>query len=230
MIKGLQKTTLIDYPEKVAATVFVGKCNFRCGFCYNKDLVLEYDKIPTISEKEVLDFLIGRKKWLDGVCISGGEPTMHNELPDFIRKIKDIGLLVKLDTNGANPSMLRELIDKKLVDYVAMDIKGPLGRYDEIAKVKVDKEKIKESANILMKGNVDYEFRTTCVPGLLGNDDFESIGKWLKGAKRYFLQQFKPDKKCIDENYAEKKPLPAGKLEEFKKILEHYFDEVVLRV
>jgi len=229
LIKGLQKTTLIDYPGKLAATIFVGKCNFRCGFCYNKDLVVEYDQLLTLKEEDVLDFLKERRKWLDGVCISGGEPTIHKELPDFIGKIKDIGLLVKLDTNGANPSMLKELIDKKIVDYVAMDIKGPLERYDEIAKVKVDKEKIKESAGILMKSNVDYEFRTTVVPGLLDNGDFENIGKWLKGAKRYFLQQFKPDKKCIDESYADKKPLPAGKLEEFKKILEHYFDKVEIR-
>ena len=229
LIKGLQKTTLIDYPGKLAATIFVGKCNFRCGFCYNKDLVLEYDKTPAISEKDVLDFLKERKKWLDGVCISGGEPTIHGELVDFIKKVKEIGLLIKLDTNGANPLMLKELIDKKLVDYVAMDIKGPIDRYDEIAKVKVDKEKIKESADILMKSNVDYEFRTTVVPGLLDNGDFETIGKWLKGAKMYFLQQFKPDKKCIDESYADKKPLPAGKLEEFKEILMPYFKEIEIR-
>ncbi|MBS3098559.1 anaerobic ribonucleoside-triphosphate reductase activating protein [Candidatus Woesearchaeota archaeon] len=229
LIKGLQKTTLIDYPGKVAATIFVGKCNFRCGFCYNKDLVVDYDKLPTLKEEEILDFLKSRKKWLDGVCISGGEPTMHKELPEFIKKIKEIGLLVKLDTNGVNPSMLRELIDKKLVDYVAMDIKGPLDKYSITAGVKVDKEKIKESVDILMKSNVDYEFRTTVVPGLLDNGDFEKIGKWLKGAKRYFLQQFKPDKKCIDKSYADKKPLPAGKLEEFKKILNPYFEEVGVR-
>jgi len=138
-IKGLQKTTLVDYPNKVACTIFLPRCNFRCGFCYNKDLVIDYDRLPSIQEEEIINFLKEKKKWLDGVVFTGGEPTLHRELPNFIKKIKEMGFLVKIDTNGTNPKMLKELIDNNIVDYIAMDIKAPLEKYDKITGVNVDK-------------------------------------------------------------------------------------------
>lgn len=228
-IKGLQKTTLIDYPDKIACTIFIPKCNFRCGFCYNKDLVLGYDSLPTIAEQEILDFLEGKRKWLDSVVFTGGEPLLHEELPSFIKKIKEKGFLVKVDTNGSNPKMLKEMVDNKLVDYVAMDIKAPLEKYDKIAGVKADKEKIKESVDILRRSDVDSELRLTCVPTLHSKQDIEEIGKWLKGNKKMVIQQFQPKKKMIDTSLLKVNPFSKEELLEFKKILEPYFDEVVLR-
>ncbi|MBI5253222.1 MAG: anaerobic ribonucleoside-triphosphate reductase activating protein [Euryarchaeota archaeon] len=193
LIKGLVKTTLIDYPGKVACIVFIAGCNFRCPYCQNPDLVAGYWELPTISEEEVFRHLKSRKKWLDGVCVSGGEPTLNKELPEFLRKIKSMGFLIKLDTNGTNPEMLKKLLDEKLVDYIAMDIKAPLEKYEEVVKTKVDLEKIKRSVEMIRSNDVDYEFRTTVVPGLLSSEDIEKICLWLRGSKRYYLQQFRPD-------------------------------------
>lgn len=229
LIKGIQKTSLIDYPGKVAATIFVGMCSFRCPFCYNKDLVVGYDGLPSIKEKEVIDYIESKRKWFDGVCISGGEPTMHKELPSFIKKIKERGFLVKLDTNGSNPEMLNELINDKLVDYVAMDIKAPLERYDEVVRVKANKKDIQSSVDILKQGRVDYEFRTTAVPGLFSKEDAEKIGQWLKGSKRFFIQQFRPDKKTIDSAYSSKKPFEEDMLKEIRVILKKYISRVEIR-
>jgi pyruvate formate lyase activating enzyme len=193
LIKGLVKTTLIDYPGKVACTVFLAKCNFRCPYCQNPDLVAGYWELPTISEEEIFRHLKSRKKWLDGVCVSGGEPTLNSDLPEFLRKIKSMGFLIKLDTNGTNPEMLKKLLDEKLIDYAAMDIKAPLERYEEVVRARVDLEKIKQSVEIIRNSGVDYEFRTTVVPGLLNSGDIEKICSWLRGSKRYYLQQFRSD-------------------------------------
>ncbi len=229
-IKGLQKTTLVDYPGKVACTIFLPKCNFRCGFCYNRDLVIDYEKLPTISEEEVLAFLKEKKKWLDGVVFTGGEPTLHKELVGFIKKIKNMGFLVKVDTNGTNPEMLEELIDDGLVDYIAMDIKAPLDHYEKVTGVKLDKEKIKESISILKNSPLDSELRLTVVPTLHSKEDIKKIGEWLKGNKRLFLQQFQPDKKMIDISLINVKPYSKEELEEFKEILKEYIYEVGIRV
>ena len=228
-IKGLQKTTLVDYPDKVACTIFLPKCNFRCGFCYNKDLVIDYDSLPSISEEEVLNFLKEKRKWLDGVVFTGGEPTLHKELPDFIKKIKELGYLVKVDTNGTNPKTLKELINNKLVDYIAMDIKSPLEKYDAITGAKVDKKAIQESINLLRNSDVDLELRLTCVPTLHSNEDIKKIGEWLKGNKKLFLQQFQPDKKMIDLKLLNVKPFSKETLEEFKEILQGYIKDVQIR-
>ncbi len=208
--------------------MFVSGCNFRCGFCHNPDLLVEVDKTPIISEKEIFSFLEKRKKWLEGVVIGGGEPCLYDELPLFIRQVKDFGYKVKIYTNGSNPTMLKDLINDNLVDYIAMDIKGSLEKYDKAAGVKVDKEKIKESAKLLMDSGVDYEFRMTCVPGLVEKEDFEEIGRWLKGAKRFFVQQFR-NKSCLDSSFEKIEPFSVEKLEEFKEILEKYIDKVEIR-
>jgi len=228
LIKGVQKTSMVDYPPNLVSTVFVGNCNFRCGYCHNPDLVLNFATIPTMDENEVFDFLREKKKWIDGVCISGGEPTIYHDLPEFCAKLKQMGLLVKLDTNGTNPAMIRELIGKKLVDYIAMDIKTSPGRYDAAAGVKVNLESIKETAKLLMEGRVDYEFRSTVVPGFYDEGDAKKIGAWLKGAKKFVLQQFRSDVPLVDKGMMGKQPYHITELEKIQKILKPFFETVEL--
>ena len=228
MIKGLQKLSLIEYPGKISAIVFLGNCNFRCHFCYNTDLVKNYDKLPDIPEKNILEFLSTRKGLLDGLAITGGEPTLHKDLPDFIKKVKDLGFLVMLETNGSNPKMLKELIDKKLVDYIAMDIKAPLEKYDEVTGVKVNKKKIQESIDIIHNSGIDYEFRSTVIPKHFKKEDALAIGKWLKGSKRFVLQQFRSDK-TLDENYKKMEAYSPEKMKEFVEIMKPFFDFVKVR-
>ncbi len=228
MIKGIQKISLIDYAPYTSTVLFFAGCNFRCGYCHNASMVVGYNELPDIKEDEVLDFLIPRKKWVDAVVITGGEPTLHHNLPEFIAKLKKEGFLVKLDTNASNPKMVDLLISKKLVDFVSMDIKSSLEKYDEAAGVKVNKEKIKETASILMKGTVDYEFRMTTVPGLVEKEDFSKIGLWLKGAEKFAIQQFK-NEAVLEERFKKIKPFTALDLNEFKEILKPYFKNVEVR-
>ena len=222
-IGGLQRSTLIDYPGRVAATVFLTGCNFRCPFCYNPELVLpeKIEKQPKISERHFFDFLKKRKGLLEGVCLTGGEPTINKDLPEFIRKIKKLGFLVKLDTNGSNPEMLKKLISKKLIDYVAMDIKAPKEKYNEAAGATVDIEKIQESIDALKKGEVDYEFRSTILPKIHTGKDVANIAKWIQGAKIYYLQQFRPDK-TLDPKYKKCKPFNQKELELIQKECNNY--------
>lgn len=224
-IGGLQKITLIDYPGKVAATVFFIGCNFRCRFCYNSDLVLpeRIKKQKTISQKIFFNFLKARKNLLEGVCIGGGEPTIYKDLPEFIKKIKKMSFLVKLDTNGTNPTMLKQLIDKKLVDYVAMDIKAPKGNYEEVVGKKINIKNIEESIKILKKGKVDYEFRTTIVPTLHKKEDIIKIAQWIKPAKKYFLQNFL-QKSTIDKKLEKVRPYPKEFLVEIQKEIAPFFE------
>ncbi|MFZ5559652.1 MAG: anaerobic ribonucleoside-triphosphate reductase activating protein [Patescibacteria group bacterium] len=231
LIGGLQKLTLVDYPGKVVATVFLIGCNFRCPFCQNPELVDpdEIKKQPEISEKEFSNFLDQRKGLIDGVCITGGEPTIHKDLIDFIKKIKQKGFLIKLDTNGSNPEVLEKLIKSKLLDFISMDIKTSWSKYDLATGVKVDLEKIKKSAEIIKNSGIDYEFRTTIVPGLVGKEDVERMGEWLKGAKNFALQQFQ-NKKVLDKSFEKIQPYPEGTLKEFKKILEKYIERIELRI
>ncbi len=192
IIGGLQKTSLLDYPDKVAAIIFTAGCNFRCGFCYNSNLVTHTDQVKIIPEKEVLDFLSSRKKKLDAVVITGGEPTLQPDLPQFIKKIKALGYLVKLDTNGTNPAMLSVLIDSGLIDYIAMDIKGPLPKYAKIVKVNIDTDRIRESIEIIKNSSLPYEFRSTILPALHSREDLLAMSELIAGANRYFLQKFMP--------------------------------------
>jgi pyruvate formate lyase activating enzyme len=228
MIKGLQKVSLIEYPGKISAIVFLGKCNFKCHFCYNIDLVKNYKKIPDISEKKILDFLETRKGLLDGVAITGGEPTLYKDLPKFIKKIKDLGFLVMLETNGSNPKMLKELIDKELINYIAMDIKAPLERYNEVTGVKINKKKIQKSVDIIHNSGMDYELRTTIIPKYFKKKDALAIGKWLKGSKCYYLQQFVKEK-TLDKNLEKVEPYPPEKLKEFAEIMGPFFESVKIR-
>jgi len=209
-IGGLQKTTLIDYPGKIACTIFVVGCNFRCPFCYSPELVLP-EKIknqPQISEKELFEFLEKRKGLLEGVVICGGEPTIFQDLPEMIEKIKKMGFDVKLDTNGSNPEMLKELIEKKLLDYVAMDIKGPKEKYSFFSGKDVNISSIEESIQILKEDKVDYEFRTTLAPGL-EREDIIKIAEWIGPAKRYILQEFISQKEVISPEILKEKVISS---------------------
>ena len=192
-IAGIQKTTLLDYPTKVAAIVFTQGCNFRCGYCHNPEL-LDLNKDTDFLIKDFIDFLKTRQGKLDGVVISGGEPTLQSGLYDFIKEVKQLDFAVKLDTNGTNPKILEKLLDKQLIDYVAMDIKAPLERYSKIVGSNVNINNIKTSMDLIINGSVDYEFRTTVLKSQLEFEDFDKIGQLIDGAKLYYLQKFVPNK------------------------------------
>lgn len=188
---GLQKLTLLDYPGKVACTLFTGGCNLRCPYCQNSDLVFLPENLVEISKDEVMDFLKKRQGVLEGICISGGEPLLHDELEPFLKEVKDLGYQVKLDTNGTFPDKLRYLVENKLVDYVAMDIKNDLDHYFPTVGIQsMNLEALKQSVTYLLEGHCDYEFRTTCIKELHTLENMQAIGKWIKGAKRFYLQNF----------------------------------------
>lgn len=234
-IGGLQKLTLIDFPGRLAATVFLSGCNFRCPFCYSAELVLP-SKIKNQSqfpEKEIFDFLNNRKELLEGVVICGGEPTINKDLAFFIKKIKSLGFLVKLDTNGSRPNVLKNLIDKELIDYVAMDIKAPREKYGEIVG-NLDGwndrilDNINKSVDILKDSRVEYEFRTTMVPKLLKKEDILKIVHWIRPAKKYFLQEFRPEK-TIDPKFEKVKPYSREYLLDIQKAIAPFFEVCQVR-
>lgn len=194
IIGGFQKSSLIDYPEKISAIIFIQGCNFRCPYCHNPELISVTNKQETVTREQILEFLKLRIGKLDGVVITGGEPTLQEDLPELIKEIKQLGFCVKLDTNGTNPNMLQLLLDEKLIDYVAMDIKASIEKYPQIARTIVNIENILTSINLLKKSNIDYEFRTTVVKSQLSCADFENIGALIKNAKKYYLQRFLPTK------------------------------------
>ncbi len=228
-IGGLQKLTLIDYPRKIAATVFTIGCNFFCPFCHNPELVdpEKIKKQPIIPEIFFFDFLESRKGMLEGVCITGGEPVLQQDLPEFIKKIKNLGFSVKLDSNGSNPEILKKLIREKLIDYFAMDIKGPLEKYQEITRREIDLEKIKKSVE-LIKNFPEYEFRTTVLPRFHKKEDIINIALWLKGSKKYFLQQFRPGK-TLDSSFEKEKSYSSEELAEFCRLIRPYFTHCGVR-
>lgn len=191
IIYGLQKLSLLDYPGKTACTVFTGGCNFRCPYCHNASLVVGLNEIEPVEYDDFFAFLTKRKNILDGVCITGGEPLLQPDIEEFIREIKKLGYSVKLDTNGSFPEKLIRLVDEKLIDYVAMDIKNSPEKYSLTAGIsELDFSKINSSVEFLLADNVDYEFRTTVVKELHTKEDFVLIGDWIKGAKRYYIQSF----------------------------------------
>lgn len=225
-ISGLQKTTLLDYPGHVAATVFLGGCNFRCPFCHNGDLI-DGSAGEALTEDEVLSFLKKRASVLEGVCITGGEPTLHAGLTDFIKKIRGLGLLVKLDTNGYRPDILKSLCDQGLVDYVAMDIKsGPTGYAKTAGMANLDLAKIEESIAYLLQGGVPFEFRTTVVRELHSGADFEEIGPWLSGCPHYYLQSYKDSENVLLSGFS---ACTKEELLAFAAIVAPYVGHVSLR-
>ncbi len=231
IIGGLQKTTLIDYPGKIACTVFLAVCNFRCPWCYSGELVLpaKIIKQPKIKEQDFFNFLRERKGLLEGVVICGGEPTVNKELPGFIKKIKNLGFLVKLDTNGSNPKMLKDLINENLIDYVAMDIKMPKEKYAGFFGKCTDIKDIEESVEMLKKDFKNSEFRTTVVPGIHEKEDFTEIAKWISGPDiKYYLQNFRPEK-TIDPEFEKVRPFQKEFLDEIIKEISPQFKTCQLR-
>ena len=229
LLGGLQKFTLIDYPGKIAATVFTVGCNFLCPFCHNPELIDPklMKNQPSVLESEFFEFLKSRQGKLDGVCITGGEPTLHKDLADFLSKIKSLGFAVKLDTNGSHPEILEKLITEKLVDYIAMDIKAPADKYSEIAGG-VGIDKIKKSVGLIKNSGVDYEFRTTVVPKFHKKEDLIKIAEWLKGAKKYFIQQFYPTK-TLDDCLMGEKSYSKEELNELCEAIKSYFGQCGVR-
>ncbi len=226
-IHGLEKMSLVDYDGKVSATVFTGNCNFKCGFCHNSALVLSTENLPEIPETEVLDYLEKRKGLLDGVCVSGGEPTLNPDLPIFIEKIKNIGYSVKLDTNGTNPEIVKTLNESGLVDYFAMDIKNDREHYAEIIGLdKFDTKKIEKTVEYFLTEKVDYEFRTTLVREFHKQENIFNIGKWIKGADKYFLQKFKNSENCIQSHLS---PVDEKTAISYKQLLTEYVANTQLR-
>ncbi|MGN8631588.1 anaerobic ribonucleoside-triphosphate reductase activating protein [Blautia sp. HCP3S3_G3] len=216
-ICGLNKTTLLDYPGKVAATIFLGGCNFRCPFCQNSSLVLHADREPELSQDEIFSFLEKRRGILEGVCITGGEPSLNDNLEEFIRKIRSLGYAVKLDTNGSRPYILKDLVRKNLLDKIAMDIKACPENYGNVSGLLYpDLDSIRESVDFLMEGHVDYEFRTTVVRELHTEKDFRKIGQWIKGAKAYYLQAYKDSEEVLQPGFSS---YSLKELQNFRNIL-----------
>lgn len=226
-LEGIQTLTLLDYPGKVACTLFAPGCQFRCPFCHNASLVLPGRGGDVVTEEEVFALLEKRRGVLDGVCVTGGEPTLQPDLGDFIRKIKDRGYSVKLDTNGARPEVLKSLAAEGLLDYVAMDIKNSPARYAETAGVPgLDLAPIRESVDFLMKGNLPFEFRTTVVKPLHDEQALRDIGAWLAGEEAYFLQGFQDSGDLIGSGLTS---FSAAEMEGFRQILADFIPKAQLR-
>jgi len=225
-IKGIQKMCLIDFPPYTSCILFIAGCNFKCPYCHNAELVEGYKETPDMDEEKVMAFLETRKEWLDAVVITGGEPTLYPELKELIKKIKEKGFMVKLDTNGTMPENLKKLLP--LIDYVAMDIKAPLEKYHIPTRVDVNTKKIQESIELLKNGKIDYEFRTTVLPEFFSEEDAKAIGKLINGCKKYVLQQFRPTT-TLDETYKDKKGYSKEELEKFSEIMKEYAGVVEVR-
>ena len=226
-LAGLQKTTFIDYPEKIACIVFTQGCNFRCGYCHNPELF--ENKEPVLKVPAFFEFLNKRKGKLDGVVITGGEPTLHGkDLIEFIKEVISLGFLVKLDTNGTHPDVLQELLNENLLDYIAMDIKAPLAKYKAITQTDIDTKIIKKSIDMIMNSGVDYEFRTTIVKSQLSVEDLRQIGELIQGAKRYYMQKFLATK-ILDETLMSEESYTDEEFKNLRTILEEYVDFVDYR-
>lgn len=227
-IAGLQKTSLVDYPAKIASVIFTLGCNFRCPYCHNPNLIAAVSSDNLFDETVVFDFLKQRQGKIDAIVVSGGEPTLQKDLITFFMKVKELGFLTKLDTNGSNPDILLNLVNSNLVDYIAMDIKSPLEKYSNVVGRNVDILKIQESIDILMQCGVDYEFRTTIVKSQLTTKDFEKIGCLLSGAKRYYLQKF-VNKTTLDFDFKCEQTYNDEEFKIIKDVLLKYMSQVYVR-
>jgi len=233
IIGGFQRFSLIDYPDKICAIVFTQGCNFRCPYCHNPELVRLARKRPIsaaggLKEEEILSFLDGRKGRLDAVTITGGEPLLQSDLERFISAVKGLGYLIKLDTNGSFPSRLEKILESKSVDYIAMDIKTSLDKYNQMIKRKVEKTKILDSIRLIMDSGLDYEFRTTVVRALFERDDFFKIGQLIKDSRLYILQRFAPSK-TLDDKFLDMQTCSDEELDCFKEIMEGFVQRCVVR-
>ncbi len=227
-IRGYLPTSLIDWPGHLASVVFLSRCPFRCPFCHNPELIEEYKDLPKIDFKKILLDLKARENWISGIVFTGGEPTIYRDLPLAFSEIKNLKIKIKLDTNGTNPFMIETLLKEKLVDCIAMDIKSSLEKYSKTTRARVNKEEIKRSINLIKDSKIDYEFRTTIVPGLILENDIKSIGRLIKGAKKYSIQQFRSIK-TLDKSFEDKESLKTEELENLAKIAERYVKKVEIK-
>jgi len=232
-IKGFIDVSFSDWDGKVSSVVFVPKCNLRCPFCYNKTLVLNSETMPTIARERIMKYLEANRKWIDGIVITGGEPTTHKDLPTLCSELKRMDYQVKVDTNGTNPTMIHSLIENHLVNYIALDLKAPLSETEYSKASGINPagflDQITEAIQILLGGKVDYEFRTTLVPKLHRRKDVEKICQAIKGCKKYALQNFKSDVETIDPRFQGLKPFSQTQMEAFFKVARKIVPNTVLR-
>ena len=229
LIGGIQKTSLLDYLDKISAIVFTQGCNFNCGYCHNPKLLSSKLQEDICQPDVFLEFLKKRQGKLDGVVITGGESTLQPDIEEFISEIKSMNFLVKLDTNGYRPEVTERLLSKNLIDYIAMDIKGPLDKYSLITRQEIDTNKIKQSINIIMNANIDYEFRTTVLPVQISIEDFEKIGILIKNAKKYYLQKFVVQSEINDKSLINERNYSDEEFKSITKILRKYVKFVAIR-
>ncbi len=231
-IKGFDQMSLVDWDGMVATTLYTSGCNFRCPYCHNSGLVLFPDQYESIPVDEILDYVREHNDFIDGVVITGGEPCIHSNIGGFIKQLREVGVRVKLDTNGSFPDLLESLIDKELLDYVAMDVKAPLDfdSYSKSAGITDRRtfEKVRDSIDLLMEGRVDYEFRMTVVPALHRASDLLRVAEQIRGARRFVLQNYVP-RDTLDPAFLNETPYDAERLEEFKKMMAPMFDECLIR-
>jgi len=232
-IKGFVDISLVDWDEKVSSTIFLANCNMCCPFCYNVALVLYPEKLRTISFEEIAEYLERNRKWIDGVVITGGEPTIHTDLPNLCGKIKKLGFSVKIDTNGTNPTMIRDLVDKKFVDYIAMDIKAPLeqNKYHMAVGINTPNllDEIQETIDNLLDSQIDYEFRTTVVPTIHNERDIEEMCQRIKNCKKYVIQNYKTDVETINPSFTNLKPFSQDELKTFLRTARRIIPNTTLR-
>ena len=226
-IGGLQETSLIDYPDTISAIIWTMGCNFNCPFCYNPQLVTE--KTKPISTEEVLSFLKKRQGKLEGVSITGGEPLLQKDLKTFLKKIRTLGYLIKIDTNGAYPKILEHLLKENLIDYIAMDIKAPPKKYEQLTATKINIKDIEKSIQITQQSERDYEFRTTYVPSYLKKNDIIQIAQWLQGSKKFYLQQYKNNTPHLSKKLDLLQPYKKEYILETYNKIKPYFDECYTR-
>ena len=226
-VKGFQGTSLLDYPGRIAALVFYGGCNLVCPFCHNPTLVIDHDQYPDYPDEELLADLESRKGFIDGVVITGGEPLCQPDLSTFLRKVKELGLLIKIDTNGLFPSRLEQLVEDGLVDYLAIDIKTSPNRYDELGGDTDAADLLQRTVDLVKRQAVPHEFRTTCVPGLVDNRDIENIGQLIAGSQRWYLQQFGKQVVLTEEELPE--PYSVERLQELESVAAKYNTTVSIR-
>jgi pyruvate formate lyase activating enzyme len=228
-IKAFIQTSFLDWRSQICSVVFLGRCNFRCPYCHNRDLVLWPQKLSNLRIQDIRDCISSYEGWLDGVVISGGEPCLNPDLPHLIDEFRNLGLKIKLDTNGSRPELLKQIIRDGLIDYVAMDFKAPLNEfsYRRCTGVWTDVKAIGKSLDLLLKGNVDYEFRVTICPGLLDLEDIKYMGERIEGAKRFVLQNFVPQN-TLDASMSELVPYNMEKLEKMKQVISHNVEECLI--
>ncbi len=232
-VKGFVAVSLSDWDGRVSSVLFLPGCNLRCPFCYNKNLVLNPEEMRTIPETRIEDYLRSNKEWIDGVVITGGEPTLHQDLPSLCRRLKKMRFEVKLDTNGTNPTAARELIERRLVDYVALDVKAPLmtEKYSRASGVPAASylDRVKETVQLLLEGTIEYEFRTTVVPSLHTIEDVEAICQTITGCRKYVLQNFKPDVETIDPAYQNLTAFATAQMDSFLQAAKRIVPNSVVR-